>query len=130
MVLESVDEDIWVVDGPNVPFLGLMVGTRMTVVRLGGELWIHSPVSITPEMASELDSLGRIRFVIAPNKYHHVFLSEWRANYPEAEFYASPGLKAKRQDISFDGELLATEAYAWSQTLAHTIFGLSWALTG
>ena len=97
----------------------------MTVVRLGGELWIHSPVSITPEMASDLDSLGRISFVIAPNKYHHVFLSEWRANYPEADFYASPGLKVKRQDISFDGELLATEAYAWSQTLAHTIFGPS-----
>ncbi len=35
MVLESVDQDIWIVEGPEVPFLGLMVGTRMTIIRLG-----------------------------------------------------------------------------------------------
>ena len=91
MVLESVDKDIWVVEGPEVPFLGLMVGTRMTVVRLGDELWIHSPVSISDEVAGELETLGKIRYVVAPNKYHHVFLSEWQRRYPEAELYASPG---------------------------------------
>ena len=125
MVLELVDKDIWVVEGPDVPFLGLMVGTRMTIVRLGGELWIHSPVSISDEMAGELGRLGRVRYVIAPNKYHHVFLSEWRDRYPEAELYASPGLAAKRQDIAFDAELLITEKYPWTGTIAHTIFGPS-----
>ena len=125
MELESVGEDIWVVDGPNVSFLGLMVGTRMTVVRMGDELWIHSPVAITSEIASELEGLGKICYVIAPNKYHHIFLSEWRANYPEAALYASPGLKSKRQDISFDGELHLTGKYAWSETIPHTIFGPS-----
>lgn len=125
MVLESVDKDIWVVDGPEVPFLGLMVGTRMTVVRLREEIWIHSPVSICVEMASELESLGKIRYIIAPNKYHHLFLSEWRERYPEAELYASPGLKSKRQDIAFDRELLAGETHPWSDAIAHTIFGPS-----
>jgi hypothetical protein len=125
MVLELVDKDIWVVDGPEVPFLGLMVGTRMTIVRVGDELWIHSPVSISDEVAGELESLGNIRYVVAPNKYHHVFLSEWRDRYPEAELYASPGLKVKRQDIAFDSELRATDAYPWSDAIAHTIFGPS-----
>ncbi len=125
MELEQVGEDIWVANGPEVPFLGLMVGTRMTVVRLGEKLWIHSPVAITSGMASELEDLGRIRYVVAPNKYHHVFLSEWRANYPEAELYASPGLKSKRQDISFNGELIQSGKYAWSEHIPHTIFGPS-----
>lgn len=111
MELEQVGEDIWVANGPEVPFLGLMVGTRMTVVRLGEKLWIHSPVAITSGMASELEDLGRIRYVVAPNKYHHIFLSEWQANYPAAELYASPGLKSKRQDISFNGELIQSGKY-------------------
>jgi hypothetical protein len=125
MVLESVDTDIWVVEGPEVPFLGLMVGTRMTIVQLGDELWIHSPVSISDEVAGEIESLGKVRYVVAPNKYHHVFLSEWRDRYPEAKLYASPGLKVKRQDIAFDSELRATDAYPWSDAIAHTIFGPS-----
>ena len=125
MVLESVDEGIWIVEGPELPFLGLMVGTRMTVVRLGEELWVHSPVSISDEMAAELESLGKIRYVLSPNKYHHVFLSEWQERYPEAELYASPGLKTKRRDIVFDAELLDAETYPWSDAIAHTIFGPS-----
>jgi hypothetical protein len=125
MVLESVDQDIWIVEGPDVPFLGLMVGTRMTIIRLGEELWIHSPVLISDEMAGELESLGEIRYIVAPNKYHHVFLSEWRDRYPEAELYASPGLKAKRLDITFDAELLTTENYPWTDAIAHTTFGPS-----
>ena len=58
-------------------------------------------------------------------RYHHVFLSEWRDRYPEAELYTSPGLKVKWQHIAFDSELLATDAYPWSDAIAHTIFGPS-----
>ncbi len=122
VALESVDKDIWIVGGPKVPFLGLMVGTRMTVVRLGKELWIHSPVSISAEIAEHLQELGKIRYVVAPNKYHHVFLSEWQSKFPEAEFFAAPGLRSKRQDISFDGELTSTGEYGWSDSIPHTIF--------
>ena len=125
VVLESAGKAIWVVEGPEVPFLGLMVGTRMTVVRLGEELWIHSPVSISTETGAELEGMGKIRYVIAPNKYHHVFLSEWQSKYPEAELYAAPGLKSKRQDISFDGELRSSGKYDWSESIPHTIFGPS-----
>jgi hypothetical protein len=125
VALEQVDKDIWVVEGPKVRFLGLMLGTRMTVIRLGDDLWIHSPVSVSSEVTSQLQSLGKVRYVVAPNKYHHLFLTEWRHSFPEAEFFASPGLKSKRPDISFDGELNATGQYAWSESIAHVVFGPS-----
>jgi hypothetical protein len=38
---------------------------------------------------------------------------------------ASPGLKAKRLDITFDAELLTTEKYPWTDAIAHTTFGPS-----
>ena len=125
MLPEQLGDDIWVVDGPEIPFLGLMVGTRMTIVRLGEELWIHSPVSISKQMEVELERLGKVRYIVAPNKYHHVFLPEWRSKFPEAELFAAPGLKEKRSDVAFDGELTSTGHYNWSDTLPHTIFGPS-----
>ena len=124
-IVEQIDKDIWVEDGPNVSFLGLSFPTRMTVIRLGSELWIHSPVSLSSSASTELEELGEVRYVLSPNKYHHMFLSEWRSNYPEAELYASPGLTSKRPDIRFDRELRATETYAWSETIAHEVFGPS-----
>ena len=102
MNIEQIDEDIWVADGPSIPFLGLDIGSRMTIIRLGSELWVHSPVSITSEMATQIERLGEVRYVLSSNRYHHAFLSEWRSNYPEAEVYASPGLIPKRPDIAFD----------------------------
>lgn len=121
--IEQIGEDIWVADGPKISFLGLTIGTRMTIVRLGTKLWIHSPVSLATGMTAELEGLGEVRYVLSPNKYHHLFLSEWRSIYPEAEFYASPGLIPKRPDIRFDNELRATAKYAWSDTIAHEVFG-------
>ena len=125
MILEQVGEDIWLVEGPRIAFLGLTVGTRMTIVRLGEELWVHSPVSMSSEVEAEIERLGKVRYVVAPNRYHHIFLSEWRSKFPEAELFAAPGLKAKRPDIAFDGELTNTGQYDWSDALPHSIFGPS-----
>ena len=97
----------------------------MTIIRLGSELWIHSPVSLSSGMAEHLEALGEVRYVLSPNKYHHLFLSEWRSCYPKAELYASPGLISKRSDISFDNELHAETQYPWSHGIAHEIFGPS-----
>ncbi len=125
MNIEQLEEDIWVADGPSIPFLGLDIGSRMTIIRLGSKLWVHSPVSITSEMVTQIETLGEVRYVLSPNKYHHAFLSEWRSNYPEAEVYASPGLISKRPDIAFDKELRASARYVWSDTIAHDVFGPS-----
>jgi hypothetical protein len=75
-------------------FYGLEVGTRMTVVRLaGGDLWLHSPVSLDAELRSELDGLGRVRFAVAPNRVHHLYAGEVARLYPEARLWVAPGLE-------------------------------------
>lgn len=124
-VLERVAEDVWVVEGPNVPFLGLSFGTRMTIIRLANDLWVHSPVAIAGSMQDQIAALGHVRYVVSPNKYHHVFLTEWRDKYPEAQLYASPGLSEKRPDVAFDSELTPMTEYPWSDTIAQEVFGPS-----
>jgi len=97
----QLDEDLWVFDRPFSVF-GLKIGTRMTVVRLGdGSLFLHSPVEPDAETRADLDALGPVRFVVAPNKVHHLFVGAYRDAYPQAELWAAPGLPEKRRDIAF-----------------------------
>jgi len=65
-MLRQLANDLWVTQRRQ-RFLGLELGTRMTVVRLAGdELLVHSPVALDPHTRAELDRLGRVAYVVAP----------------------------------------------------------------
>jgi hypothetical protein len=121
--LEKVDTDIWIVEGSEIVFLGLAIGTRMTVIRFDDNLLIHSPVAIDDEIVAELAMLGTVRHIVAPNKFHHLFVPAWLVQFPDAQVYAGPGLAEKRTDIRFDQELAVDATYDWSSAIAHDIFG-------
>ena len=79
---------------------GIPVTSRMTVVRLrSGGLWLHSPVLIDDALAAQLDALGPVQCIVAPNKVHHLFAKKALARYPQAQLYGAPGLAAKRPDL-------------------------------
>lgn len=79
-------------------FLGLEVGTRMTVLETQEGLLIHSPIDTPPE---NLSALGEPRWVLSPNRLHHLFAGDWiKAG---VEGWAAPGLPEKRPDLSFSG---------------------------
>lgn len=115
-MLKPIDRDLWVAEQP-LKYLGLPVGTRMKVIRLSaGHLLLISPIQIENEMRSQLDSLGEVKFIIAPNLFHHLYLEECQRLYPDAKLVAPPGLKTKkpniesnlvfyRDEINFNGEL-------------------------
>lgn len=115
-MLKSIDRNLWVAEQP-FKYLGLPVGTRMTVILLSGEgLLLISPIKIDPETKTQLDTLGKVKFIIAPNLFHYLYLEECQQIYPDAQVIAPPGLETKkpnlksdliffRDEISFDGEL-------------------------
>jgi hypothetical protein len=120
--IEAVADNIWLFDGPEVPFLGLHIPTRMTIIRIGEDLWVHSPVPITDSIARFMTPLGRICYVIAPNSLHHLFLLDWQTAYPDARYFSAPGLRAKRQDLRFDEDLTPDGSYGWSDSIPHNHF--------
>ncbi|MEF1292096.1 DUF4336 domain-containing protein [Vibrio sp. M260118] len=66
--MEKLAQDIWIFNGNSVPFFGLPYSTRMTVVRLSsGELWVLSPIKLTPDIQNQIDELGAVKYLIAPN---------------------------------------------------------------
>jgi hypothetical protein len=63
--LKRVADEIWVVDGPlirfGLPFLKMPFPTRMTIIRIGGDLFIHSPTQLVPGLQREIEALGQVR---------------------------------------------------------------------
>lgn len=77
------------------------IHTRMTVIRLrDGALWIHSPIEPTPSLLAELSSLGEVRYVIAPNRSHHLFFQRFLMSFPVATGFVAPGLPEKLKTLS------------------------------
>jgi Domain of unknown function (DUF4336) len=95
-----VPNSIWHAQQP-LKFGPISLTTRMTVIRLrDGSLWIHSPISPTRELLDELQRIGTVVYVIAPNKSHHLFFLEFLNAYPSAQAFIAPGLELKRPDLS------------------------------
>jgi hypothetical protein len=112
---------VWVAEAP-LRFYGVPFGSRMTVVRLSdGGLFVHSPLPPASELCDEIDALGPVRYVVSPNKLHHLFLGVFRDAYPSAKLFASPGLAKKRRDLRFDGELGDAADPGWAADLDQTV---------
>ena len=121
-MLRRLDRDLWITQHP-LRFLGAEVGTRMTVFRLkDGSLLIHSPVPLDRATQAELDGLGPVRFVVAPNRYHHLFVAEYARIYPQAKVFGAPGLDSKRRDLRFDAILRQAAPTEWASEIDQTIF--------
>ncbi|WP_090062403.1 DUF4336 domain-containing protein [Celeribacter neptunius] len=89
------DAGIWIADGPSVPFYGINFPTRMTVVRVNGKLWVHSPIAIDEGLLDQLADLGPIGWLIAPNPIHYVSVHLWHKRFPQAQVLAAPGVKER-----------------------------------
>jgi Domain of unknown function (DUF4336) len=114
-MLKQFGHEVWIADGPDVVVFGFHYPTRMAVIRLSdGRLFIWSPVRLTEILRAEVDTLGRVAHIIAPNSLHHLFLVEWKSTYPGAKVYAPPGLRKKRKDIAFDADLGNAPSPDWA----------------
>lgn len=105
--------DIWLADGSQASVAGFHYPTRMAVIRLDGGLLVWSPVALPDALRAEVAALGDVRWLVAPNSLHHLFVAEWQAAFPNARFLAAPGLAARRPDLRIDAELGGGPPAAW-----------------
>jgi hypothetical protein len=99
--LRALAADLWVAERRQ-RFYGLEVGTRMTVIRLtDGSLLLHSPVALDARLRAELDAIGRVRFVVVPNRVHHLYAGRVADTYPDARLWVAPGVERKRPDLAY-----------------------------
>ena len=92
-MLKPFAQEVWIADGPDVVIVGFHYPTRTAVIRLSdASLFVWSPIQLTDGLRTEVDALGQVRHIIAPNSLHHLFLPEWKRAFPGAKVYAPAGI--------------------------------------
>ncbi|KZZ91626.1 hypothetical protein AAP_03332 [Ascosphaera apis ARSEF 7405] len=99
MVIRDVCESITTISLPFSRYGYVPIGGRATIVKLKtGSLAVFSPVAYTPSVETKLNELGnRVRYLIAPDVEHHLFIKAWKDLYPQAEVIGPHGLQEKWQ---------------------------------
>lgn len=96
-------------------FHGLSMGTRMVVVPVGTgassdgdgrpDLVVYSPLAPNDSLIEAVKGLGRVRWIVAPNAIHHLWVGDWHQAFPDAELLAAPGLASRRPELPWHATL-------------------------
>lgn len=128
-MLEQAGDRLWVADGDIVRFFGAPYPTRSAIVRLdSGDLWVWSPVKLTPGLRAEVEQLGPVRHLVSPNKLHHLYLAEWKAAFPGASLWGPRSTMKKRRDLQFCAPLNDEPPAAWLPDIDQAWFRGSFAM--
>jgi len=113
IVLKSISKDLWIAEQPQ-KYNGLEVGTRMTVVRLiDNRLMLISPIKLTTALTNELNKLGVVSVIIAPNLMHHLYLEACAKAFSSAKVYVTSGLEEKYKHLATINVLAQTAPKEW-----------------
>jgi hypothetical protein len=130
-VPKPVDRDLWVIDGPlmrlRTPWGTVEFPTRSVAARLaGGGLWVWSPVAMSEPLAAALAPLGPVKHLVSPNKIHYAHVAAWKARYPAAVAWASPGVRERaaeqRVEVTFDRDLGDAAEAEWDGAIEQLVF--------
>ena len=101
----------------------------MAVARFSdGSLWVWSPIALTTELADEVEAIGTVRYIVSPNKLHHLFLQQWADRWPDARLYAPPGLARRKPALRFHAELGDEPDQSWQAEIDQVVFRGSFAM--
>mmetsp|Transcript_9983 Transcript_9983/g.26617 ORF Transcript_9983/g.26617 Transcript_9983/m.26617 type:complete len:300 (+) Transcript_9983:55-954(+) len=116
-VFRKLGEGVWVVDASVVYIsrpVEISLPVRMTIMTMAPaskELLVYSPLPLSAQESAEcaaayvpkaqVDRLGEVRCIVAPNAMHHMYASHWIDAYPAAVSCAVPALLTKRPDVSW-----------------------------
>ena len=124
--IKPVADRIWIVDSGPMHVAGAPLPVRMTVVKLkSGDVWLHSPTRFIRELREEIDRLGRVRHLVAPDVAHWTFLQDWQKAYPDALTWAAPGLRdraaVKKSGLRLDRDLGAMPPSEWADEFEQVV---------
>jgi hypothetical protein len=100
-----VADRIWSLERP-VWFSGARLRARTTVVRLDdGSLLLHTPAPPTDALAEELRALGPVRWLVVPNRWHHLGAPAAAALFREARLVGPASALRRNRLLRLDLDL-------------------------
>ncbi|KAK5632295.1 hypothetical protein RRF57_008009 [Xylaria bambusicola] len=103
-VIRNVTPNVVTVSVPFLRFEKIPIGGRATIIKLtSGALAVFSPVALTDEVKAKITELGgNVGYLIAGDIEHHIFLTQWKTEYPAAKLIGPKGLPERRKAITND----------------------------
>ncbi|MGE0763127.1 MAG: DUF4336 domain-containing protein [Bdellovibrionales bacterium] len=107
---------LWVADAViQVPVVSLPI--RAVAVQVApGQLVLISPLHGRMCDYNSLKALGQVVAIVAPSKFHHLFVQHAQKEFPGAKLWAAPGLEQKRTDVKWDG-ILTVDPWPYQNVL-------------
>lgn len=117
-------EGLWILDRRLRIPPALRLPTTTTLVRLaGGGLAVISPPAPDERTRRQIEALGRVEALIAPNAFHYLFVPEAVAVFASARLFVAPGLRERVPGLP-PGETLSEDAPAqWAGALDRIVYG-------
>lgn len=125
---KRIADRVWLIDGPEI---GMAFGpatmpfpTRMVVVQLADDsLWLHSPIQPSPELFAQIDAIGPVSHLVAPNGLHYWFMADWIERYPRAATYSVGELQHKaKRPFRIDHVLAEGASFDWCDEIDWLLF--------
>ncbi|CAK4033653.1 Hypothetical predicted protein [Lecanosticta acicola] len=97
MVIRHVTPQIVTLSTPFLRFGRVKIGGRGTLVKMAnGSVAVFSPVDLTDTVKKESELLGTVKYIVAVDQEHHIFLESWHKAYPDAKVLGPETLPAYR----------------------------------
>ncbi|KAH8806818.1 hypothetical protein DL96DRAFT_1473860 [Flagelloscypha sp. PMI_526] len=107
LVIRQVTPHITTFSKPFKRFGFLPWGGRSTAIRLenGSGVWVLASTPLTIDTKETLDAMGPVKWIMAGDMLHYMFVKEFATAYPDAKVIVVEGLvdKIKEQGVRVDG---------------------------
>ncbi len=101
-MLRQLDSCLWV-DEVEFSLMGVNFGNRMTCIQLSdGSLLLHSPTKFRQSTYDEIIGKGKIKYLIAPNVMHNLFIMDWKERESAALVLAPSQAKKLQADLKLN----------------------------
>lgn len=89
---EQLAPNLWQISG-SLPNMALP--RNLVVVRIGGDLLLHSVICLDEARMAELESFGKLRWMLVPNEGHRLDAPAFKRRYPDLQVIAPRNARAK-----------------------------------
>ncbi|KAJ3558087.1 hypothetical protein NM688_g1124 [Phlebia brevispora] len=123
-VIREVSNDVWTFSRPFNLFSRLPVGGRSTAIKLPhGQVWILASTPLDNETRKKLSELGEVKYIVAGNAFHHMFLKDYKAAYPSASVIGPEELGPKKEPEGFKLDKAIIRMKVFSSSKPDQVFG-------
>jgi hypothetical protein len=80
---------------------GIPIGVTMAVLPLEDGVLLWSPVEISDALFEAVTAIGPVRYIVAPNPSHHLYLEPWARRCPGAELVGPAELHERYPSLAW-----------------------------